>query len=212
MHMNTPMLYSTRKVYIRVELLCIGESQEDCNSLSVCCEVSQMGDNIFTSGKSTGRKQNGPAKLRYRIQKSRLLRSQRTNIIMIHLPSFKCEVLDVYSFGNLHLFEKKIEVKNLLNELAATRILLLHRPLYLKEYGSQKPIKVLEGQSGLSAALTVHSASTEGTGRAVNTQTQAVCELNRNQVAITELLRKVDNNVEKLSASQVEWIHHIRRN
>lgn len=72
--------------------------------------------------------------------------------------------------------------------------------------------KVLEGQSGLSAALTVHSASTEGTGRAVNTQTQAVCELNRNQVAITELLRKVDNNMEKLSAGQAEWIHHIRRN
>ncbi|KAM3612744.1 uncharacterized protein V6R79_013665 [Siganus canaliculatus] len=77
---------------------------------------------------------------------------------------------------------------------------------------NDNPPQVLEGQSGLSAALTVHSASTEGTGRAVNTQTQAVCELNRNQVAITELLRKVDNNMEKLSAGQAEWIHHIRRN
>ncbi|KAM3624257.1 uncharacterized protein V6R79_021176 [Siganus canaliculatus] len=86
------------------------------------------------------------------------------------------------------------------------------RPVALTSHVMKAMERVLEGQSGLSAALTVHSASTEGTGRAVNTQTQAVCELNRNQVAITELLRKVDNNMEKLSAGQAEWIHHIRRN
>lgn len=37
--------------------LCCRESQEGCNQLSVCCEVSQMGENIFfTSGNSTGQK------------------------------------------------------------------------------------------------------------------------------------------------------------
>lgn len=40
---------------------------------------------------------------------------------------FKWEVMDVCSFGTLHPFEERIEVKNLLNELAATSILLLHR-------------------------------------------------------------------------------------
>lgn len=32
------------------------ESQESCKRLSVCCEVSQMGD-IFTAGKSSEQKQ-----------------------------------------------------------------------------------------------------------------------------------------------------------
>lgn len=38
--------------------LCCRESQEGCNQLSVCCEISQMGENIFfTSGNSrTGQK------------------------------------------------------------------------------------------------------------------------------------------------------------
>lgn len=43
--------------------VCVGgdlfrrKSQEGCNQLSVCCEVSQMGENIFfTSGNSTGEK------------------------------------------------------------------------------------------------------------------------------------------------------------
>ncbi len=40
----------------------------------------------------------------------------------------------------------------------------------------------------------------EGMSRAVNTQTQAICELNRKQTAISKLLSKMDDNKEKLSA------------
>lgn len=39
---------------------------------------------------------------------------------------------------------------------------------------------------------------TEGLGRAINTQTQAICESNRKLDAMMELLRKVGDNLEKL--------------
>lgn len=32
------------------------QQQEHCSTLSVCSEVSQMGDSILSSGKSTGQK------------------------------------------------------------------------------------------------------------------------------------------------------------
>ena len=54
-------------------------------------------------------------------------RNRLKTIIKIPLSGCKWEVTDISSFGNLHPFEKRIEVKNLLNELAASRILLLHR-------------------------------------------------------------------------------------
>ncbi len=40
---------------------------------------------------------------------------------------------------------------------------------------------------------------TEGMCRAVNTQTQAICELNRKLNAISELFCKMDANLKKLS-------------
>lgn len=49
--------------------------------------------------------------------------SRPKKIIMIHLSSCKW-VMDVCSIGNRQPFGKKIEVKNLLNKLPATRILL----------------------------------------------------------------------------------------
>lgn len=57
-------------------------------------------------------------------------------------------------------------------------------------------------QKTLAALLAIEKlpVMTEGTCRAVNTQTQVICEFNRKLGAIPELLRKMDANLEKLSA------------
>lgn len=57
------------------------------------------------------------------------------------------------------------------------------------------------------AALIGKLPAIEGTGRAVNTQTQAICELNRKLDAIGSQIRMTDTNLEKLSVRLTEMGH-----